>query len=395
MNTLQENFIQVNACVLVPTYNNEGTLKFVIDNILEYTDRIIIVNDGSTDSTVNILKSYTELEIISFPENRGKGMALRQGMKKALEKGYDYVIAIDSDGQHMASDLVVFLDAIKKHPNSLLVGARNMSSKNVPGKSSFGNNFSNFWYKVNTGIDLPDTQSGYRSYPVRLMKDIKWKTERFEFEIEVLVMSAWNNIDVKAIPVEVYYPPADERVSHFRTVRDFARISVLNTIFVCIALVSFWPKKILSSVKKKGPKEVFRQYFYDPAETNVSITLSVMLGVFIGITPFWGYQIILILLFAHLLNLNKAIAFIAGHISLPPVIPFILYGSYTLGGKVLGSSGTIDFSKTLTFEIVKQNLLQYVVGAFFLAFVTSVLIAVITYILLLVFRPKNPEKVEL
>jgi glycosyltransferase involved in cell wall biosynthesis len=395
MNKLQEQFINVNACVLVPTYNNEDTLKEVIDSILKYTDRLIIVNDGSTDHTSEILLTYPDIDILSFEENRGKGMALRAGMERGLEKGYEHVIALDSDGQHKASDLGIFLKALAEYPECLYVGARNMSSENVPGKSSFGNNFSNFWFRVNTGIDLPDTQSGYRSYPVRLVKDIQWKTERFEFEIEVLVRSAWKEIDVKAVPINVYYPPAEERVSHFRTVRDFARISVLNTIFVTLAIFTFWPKKLIGSLKKKGPKEVFRQYFYDPAETNKSITLSVMLGVFISITPFWGFQIILIIFFAHLLKLNKAIALIAGHISIPPTIPFILYGSYMLGAKVLGSSATIDFSKSLTLEVVKENFLQYVVGAFFLAAITSIIISVITYILLLIFRPKNPQKLEL
>ncbi|MES1225309.1 MAG: glycosyltransferase, partial [Bacteroidota bacterium] len=86
----QERFRQVKACVLVPTYNNQGTLKQVLDSILEYTNEIVLVNDGSTDSTAEIVKAYTNIHVVSYAKNVGKGWALRQGFRKALELGYDY-----------------------------------------------------------------------------------------------------------------------------------------------------------------------------------------------------------------------------------------------------------------------------------------------------------------
>lgn len=390
--SLNQKFEAVKACVLIPTYNNDATLKAVIENILEYTDKIIIVNDGSTDTTSKILKAFDHLHIITFEKNKGKGAGLRAGFKKAVELGFEHAITIDSDGQHLATDLETFLDNIKATPEALLVGARNMESENVPGKSSFGHKFSNFWYSVNTGIRLPDTQSGYRSYPVKLIDDIKWKTKRFEFEIEVLVRSAWAGIEVRGVPIDVYYPPAEERVSHFRTVRDFSRITVLNTIFVTIALIYFWPRKIVSTAKKLGPKEVFRRYFYDPSESSLSIASAIGMGVFLGIAPFWGWQIVLIVLFAHLLKLNKAIALLAGHISIPPMIPFILAASYFTGGWIMGSSMPESWSQEVTFELVKANLWQYIVGAFILAAAAGITFGIVSYILMLIFR--NPEKMN-
>ncbi len=392
MGSHNSSFEALKTCVLLPTYNNEQTLRQVIESILRYTDHIIIVNDGATDTTREILCDYQQLTIVHFEQNQGKGKALREGFKKAYSLGYRQAIAIDSDGQHLASDLPKFLVEIEKTPDALLLGARNMESENVPGKSSFGNKFSNFWYLVNTGIELPDTQSGYRAYPVHLLHDINWKTDRFEFEIEVLVRAAWKGIEVRHVVIEVYYPPADERVSHFRTVRDFARISVLNTIFVVIALVSFWPRKIVKEAKEMGPREVMRKYFYDPNESTQSIVLSVMLGVFFGITPFWGYQILLILVFAHLFKLNKAIAFVAGNISIPPMIPFILFGSYILGGICIGNHAPESFDQEVTFELVGQNLWQYVVGAFVLATLASLAFGLLSYVLLLFLRRKKESK---
>src|SRR5690554_5048342 len=119
------DFKEWSICVLIPTYNNEQTLEAVINDVSRFTDQIIIVNDGSTDSTQEILDHYDNFHIIDYVENRGKGHALKIGFREAWELGYEYAITIDSDGQHFAEDLPVFLQAIKDHPRSLIIGARN------------------------------------------------------------------------------------------------------------------------------------------------------------------------------------------------------------------------------------------------------------------------------
>lgn len=255
--SLQEHFVKHKACVLVPTYNNQGTLKHVLDSVLEYTDRIVVVNDGSTDATSEILKAYEYLHIVSYQKNVGKGWALRQGFSKALELGFDYAITIDSDGQHFAEDLPKFLDKLDEVPGTLAIGARNMEQSSVPGKSSFGNKFSNFWFWVETGLKLPDTQSGYRLYPIFRMRDMKFFTRKFEFEIEVIVRAAWRNIPVTAVPVKVFYAPREMRVSHFRPFKDFSRISVLNTVLVTIALFYINPRNFFLGIKKKTSDKPF------------------------------------------------------------------------------------------------------------------------------------------
>lgn len=241
----------VKYCVLIPTYNNQNTVKQVIESVKPFTKNILVVNDGSTDNTQNILDNIGEIEVLHFEKNQGKGKALREGFKKALALGFTHTITLDSDGQHKASDLPTFFEAIKENPQAIFIGSRNMTQENVPGSSSFGNNFSNFWFKFETGIDAPDTQSGYRAYPIHLYKKTTFYTNKYEFEIEVLVRSAWKDIPIEFVPIDVYYPPQNERITHFRKVPDFTRISILNTVLVTLAILYYKPRNFFRSLKKK------------------------------------------------------------------------------------------------------------------------------------------------
>lgn len=249
---LTERFQKYKVCVVIPTYNNARTLPDVLNSVRKLTNRIIVVNDGSTDNTPEILAEFSDINVVGYEKNRGKGYALRQGFRRALELGYEYAITIDSDGQHYADDIPKFLDRLESNPNAIIIGARNMDQASVPGKSSFGNKFSNFWFWVETGIKRNDTQSGFRLYPIKAMQDIKFTTNKFEFEIEVLVRSAWAGIEVIEVPVKVFYPEKEKRITHFRPFRDFSRISVLNTVLVTIAFLYIKPRDFIRGIKKKN-----------------------------------------------------------------------------------------------------------------------------------------------
>ncbi len=237
-NPISEKFNSLKCCVIIPTYNNYKTLQKVIEGVLVYTENVIVVNDGSTDSTAEILLKFPQIQQIQIPANQGKGNALRQGFKYAANLGYRYAITIDSDGQHFPEDIPSFIEALEIETNKkvLLIGARNMTQLGVPKKSSFGNKFSNFWFWVETGIRLQDTQSGFRLYPIYAMRNLKFYTNKFEFEIEAIVKAAWNDINVKNIPIKIHYE-LEDRVSHFRPFKDFVRISILNTWFVFITFL--------------------------------------------------------------------------------------------------------------------------------------------------------------
>ena len=144
----RERLKALKAVIIVPTYNNNGTIGQVISDIKEYTHDIIVVNDGSTDNTLEILQDIEGIRIETYEKNMGKGHALKTGLAKAYESGFRYAITIDADGQHYADDIPVFINRIEEAPDSLLIGGRNLNADNMPGKNTFANKFSNFWYKV-------------------------------------------------------------------------------------------------------------------------------------------------------------------------------------------------------------------------------------------------------
>jgi len=380
-NQYQRLFEAHNACVIVPTYNNAGTLHKAIGEVLQYTNRLIVVNDGSVDETSQILAQFSGLSIISFPKNQGKGMALRAGFELAIKKGFDFAITIDSDGQHFASDLPLFLEKLKTEKSSIIIGARNLHQENMPGKNTFANKFSNFWFFVDTGIQAPDTQSGYRLYPLHMMKKMRFYGRKYEFEVEVLVRSAWKGIGIKWIPVHVYYPPPGQRVSHFRPGPDFSRISVLNTILFLIAVLYIKPRDFIIHVSKfKNVKDLLRRHLYNKEESNMKKAVSIGFGVFMGIVPIWGFQMAVALALAALFRLNKALTIIASNISIPPMIPLIIFLSFLLGRFWVGSNAVyMMFSRHITFEAWKLNAEQYIYGSITLAVIAGLAAWLITY----------------
>jgi len=391
MKSQQELLSSTNFCVIVPTYNNQKTLKKVLDSILDFTTNVIIVNDGATDSTNEILKLYSQLTQIHHPKNLGKGRALRNGFRKALELNFEYAITIDSDGQHFATDIPVFLEAIQEEPNTLLIGSRNMTQENVPKKSSFGNKFSNFWFKFETGIKLDDTQSGFRLYPLRLLPK-RFYTNKFEFEIEVIVRAAWKGIVVKNIPIQVLYDPA-ERVSHFRPFQDFTRISILNTVLVTNALLYIKPRDFFRKAKKKGFKRFFLEDILESKDSNFKKSAAIALGIFIGLSPFWGFQTVLLFTFAALFRLNKVIAYLTSNVSFPPFIPFIIYASLQVGSVFVSSNAPLVLDSSITLDDIQKNATQYIVGSLILASVSALTVGLISYLLLTAFSSKNETNI--
>lgn len=388
----QSLFRQCKVCVLIPTYNNGGTLAALLAEVATYTHDVIVVNDGSADDTETILAQYDFAEVLSYKPNKGKGNALRQGFRKALELGYHHAITIDSDGQHYPADLPRFLEVIKERPGCLIIGARNMDQDHIPGKSSFGNKFSNFWFWVETGIKLPDTQSGYRSYPLLPLKDMKFFTRKYDFEIEVPARLAWKHVPVLYVPVSVYYPPAEERVSHFRPFRDFTRISVLNTVLTLIALLWIHPRNFFRMVtSRKGLKKIWQQIVVRSEESNFTKAVSIAFGVFMGILPVWGFQLAIGIPLAVYFRMNKALFLLAANIS---IFPPVFWALSLITGKLLLGYKDWGFKwSDISLQQVKEAGAAFFLGGTVLAVVSGIFTFLLSFLLLQLLR-KNKTVAE-
>ncbi len=375
---------QINCCVVISTYNNAGTLSRVLDGVLKYSDGndIIVVNDGSTDETAEILSQYgNRITVLGHTPNRGKGWALRRGFAEAKQRNFSYALTIDSDGQHVPDDIPVFVSESKLTPGVLLMGSRDMGQEGVPAKSSFGNKFSNFWYWVETGISLPDTQTGFRLYPLKPLSGIKLFTVKFETEIEVIVKMAWKGVQVRPVNIRVIYDPT-ERVTHFRPFKDFTRISLLNTWFFILTLLYYLPKRIVDRVVKVGFWNLIKAELFKEGESTLTKASSIGFGFFMGIVPIWGFQLLVGIPLAIAFRMNKVLFVAAANISLPPMIPLIIYASYKVGGLFVPSTQvTFDSWESLTLEAIHYNFVQYFTGGTVLAVASGVAGFLISYVL--------------
>jgi len=379
---------EIRCCVLIPTYNNQNTLQRVIDGVLVYARSVdvIVINDGSTDKTAEILASYAdEITTLTNDVNSGKGFSLRRGFKEAIRLGYQNAISIDSDGQHLPDDIPLFIEAASKNPGSLLMGSRNMEQEGVPGKSSFGNKFSNFWFKFETGLTLPDTQTGFRLYPLEPLKKTRLFTRKFETEIEVIVKLAWKNVPILPVNIRVIYDK-DERVTHFRPFRDFTRISILNTWLVILTLLWYLPKRLFYYIREKGLLQLIKQEALKSQESNFRKASSIGFGFFMGILPIWGFQLLIGIPLSVYFKMNKVLFITAANISIPPFIPFIIFGSYALGGLFYKNGVQIGSVKDFTLDSIHVNFVQYFLGGTLLAVTMGIVGFCISFLLFQLFR---------
>ena len=363
------------TCVILPAYNNRKTVGSVVRGTLARLPGLIFVDDGSTDGTAEVLKEFTGLTVVRHEKNQGKGAALMSGFEKALSLGFDHAITIDADGQHLPEDIPAFTAAIARDPAAIYVGSRKRVGAKVSLGSRFANRFSDFWFWLESGASLPDTQCGFRSYPLKAVDRLRLKKKHYDFEVEVLVKAAWSGVPLRSVPVTAVYLPAGERVSHFRPVKDFLRISHLYTLFF---IMRFFLPSILQEIScdkslvgapflkklRVATRGVYSEAVADPFTTSASIGL----GMTIGILPIWGFQIITAAFLAARLRLNKFITVAASNISFPAVIPFIFYFALVIGHALL--SGGLDFSPDLHGDlsrIAAERFAEWALGSVVLA----------------------------
>lgn len=213
--------------IIIPVYNHSLHIAEVVGKAQQLGLPVIVVDDGSTDSTAAEIDALQGIHIVRHAINQGKGAAILSGF--AAAKGHDcnYAITIDGDGQHDPLDARNLLDAVKEGERCIVIGRRQGMDRqvNVPWTSKFGRKFSNFWVWASGGPWVEDSQSGFRLYPLPETLLLHTVARRYQFEVEILVVAKRRGITIKEAPVQVIYQAKGKRISHFRPWLDFRRNS--------------------------------------------------------------------------------------------------------------------------------------------------------------------------
>lgn len=343
-------------CV-IPVYNNAATIKDIVNKSFKYVKNILVVDDGSTDADLTLLLKDTGAEIICHDKNKGKGAALLTAVNYLKEKRVCSMITMDGDGQHLPEDLPFFIDAVEKEPQCIYVGVRDFEQPFVPGSSRFGRKFSNMWFKVETGRDCRDTQSGFRAYPVDLIPQLNLHGMFYDFEIEVITRASWAGVLIKEISVHVVYDPSETRISHLHRFKDYWRISLMHTRLIGRCLVPLPHKKLLNREECSNwsillhPVIFFKLLLKENA-TPMALALSAAVGTVLAVLPIVGFHTIVIIYVASRLHLNKVMALSIQVLYSPPFVPFVCIeaGHYLRFG---------NWITQLSFGVFKANWQNY------------------------------------
>lgn len=214
------------VCGLIPVYNNRMTLERVVHGALQYLDRVVVVDDGSSDGTEAIadrlaVAQPARVYVQHHAGNRGKGAAVQTGLALAESLGCSHALQVDADGQHNIEDIPRFIEALNRAPDSLILGAP-VFGDDIPAVRKYGRKLTQLVVAIEAGtLKMPDAMCGFRLYPVAPVRRLGRLASRMCFDPEVMIRAHWAGIPVTAIPTRVRYLTAEEGgVSHFRMVHD-------------------------------------------------------------------------------------------------------------------------------------------------------------------------------
>lgn len=390
--TAQENHAKPEVFLVIPVYNHGKTLRDVVVKALMVNNRVMVIDDGSTDGGPETLAGLP-VTLIRHAGNLGKGAAIMTAAGEAGLRGATHIVTVDADGQHDPADYPRFTPLIERYPDAVIVGTRAFDATDTPLLSRFGRIFSNFWLRVQTGHKLKDTQSGFRAYPVALLRWLRVRERHYDFEVEVLVRAAWAGVALRDVDISVYYPPAGMRVSHFRVFTDNLRLTLLNTRLTLRALTPVPHRRF----RERAPGERITllkplaslRLLLTGNNSPKRVAAAGALGVFMGVLPLIACQNIATLFAANALRLNKLMAVAAGQISVIPLVPALCIevGYFIRHGRFL-----TDISlQTLGYQAL-ERIFEWFLGSLILGPVMGILAGLSIYVTALFLKRAGRER---
>lgn len=379
---IQSSFKKDKVWCVIPVYNNGKTLQAVVKGCKHQLENIVVVDDGSIDLDVRLTVVNENVIVIKHQSNKGKGSALMTGFKYVQEQGGIYAITIDADGQHYPQDIGKFIAAVEGQDDIIVIGSRDFSAENIPGKSKFGRSFANFWFKLETGLSVDDCQSGYRAYPIDHILKLNLKGKHYDFETEVITKAAWAGLRIKAVDVGVHYAKKGERISHFKGFLDNLRISIMHTQLVLRRLSPVPYKKLIQREEDTIYKELSKhpikvlKFLLNENATPAGLATSAAVGTFLAVLPLLSIHTIVIIYVATRLHLNKVMAVSIQSLCIPPFVPVacIELGYYMKYGRWL-----TDVSLNTIFGQFAERIWEWLLGSLVIAPVLATIVGVVVF----------------
>lgn len=224
----KEGFLLDKYAIIIPYYNHPEKIEELCRVLEKEAIHILVVNDGSNQQSREVLDKIENIEILDLHVNSGKGKALKEGFKHLFENGFTHALQIDADFQHDTEDVVKFVQASKQNPKAYICGSP-IYDETAPKSRLFGRKITNFWIYVNTkGGILNDGMCGFRLYPLKEIQNAlaKTKSNKMDFDTEVLVRIFWDKVKIVWIKTKVKYNL--DATSHFRALDDNVLISKMH-----------------------------------------------------------------------------------------------------------------------------------------------------------------------
>lgn len=373
--------------VVAPTYNNAGTLGDVVRRILATGLPLIVVNDGCTDGSAAVLEALLQehadaglarLTVRTHVKNRGKAAALHTGFEAAQSLGYTHAITIDTDGQHDPEQIPLLLAASQAEPRALVIGSRGASQTDAPARSLVGRRISNFLVWIECGHSVLDSQSGFRVYPLSLVRATRCTAERFAFETEVITRAVWAGAKVIETPIVSRYFAPPLRVSHFDPWLD-----TLRGLRMHLALLgrAMWPWRHRELWEVSTPemptlivprllhwlsfRRAWEEIRSNPQQHNRT-ALAAAMGVFVANMPVYPFQTVLCLVIARRFKLNPIVAVAGSQASTPPMNLVLIVAAIATGHLMLHGQWPAWPHWPATGELrplIENLLVEWVVGS--------------------------------
>lgn len=393
---------QFRPVAVAPSYNNAVTVLGVLERIVQDGHKLIVINDGSTDGTRELLDGWAAARpgatVHHHRENKGKAAALHSGFTLARELGYTHVVTMDTDGQLLPEEIGSLLDVARQHPHALIVGARQDQIENCPSRSLVGRKVSNLLIRMESGVRVTDSQCGLRVYPLDLVREARCREGRFSFETEVITRAGWAGYDVIGVPVTCTYLPPGQRVSHFKPWLDTFRAIRMHLYLLLVAMLP-WSRRTRPdetaqplTIRRRlhdfgawlNPMHVWRELRRGGSADRASFSAGFAIGVFIANLPIYGLQTLAGVYTARRLHLHPLSVVAGSQISTPPIGPALIFAAIVLGHMILHGAwphlAHYD-PKLMSLSMIGSILLEWTLGSIVVGFVLAVVSFVVVDLL--------------